>query len=602
MTAKAIVFKNRDDAGLLVREYPLPLNKLDATAAPGTSNDDTQGYVAGSVWADRTNDKVYLCTDNATGAATWVEAGSGGGGSGDVTAASAFGTDNRVIRSDGTGKGVQASTVTIEDTGDMTVTGTIAASNLSGTNTGDQTITLTGDVTGSGTGSFAATISNDAVTFAKMQDIATDKLLGRSTAGSGNVEEITCTSFGRDLLDDASVAAQRTTLGGTTVGQAYFTLANPSAVTFPRMNADNTVTALSASAFLAAIGGIGSANLKWTESSKSADWTVTTDTNVLYRVSLGGGNVTATLPTYSGNGVMVIAFKVTIQSSTYTLTIDGNSSEDIDGALTCVLRSLNDCVILACDGASGWRIIADNREKNWTVSAKSSAFTAGVVTNTAYHCDVSGASFTATLPAASGNAGLVQEFKLTTAPGGNTLTIDGNASETIDGATTLVLYVLNEAVTLLCDGSNWKIISDERIPHRCLLTNSAAQTISNSTLTIVTFDTETFDSYGMHSTSSNTGRINILRTGQYWVYAFVVFASATTGLRQVYFKVNGSYTQSTIFPISAGSETQVYMPVLVNLTAGDYVECVVWHNNGGNLNINSGAGVNGLIFGVVEVR
>lgn len=102
---------------------------------------------------------------------------------------------------------------------------------------------------------------------------------------------------------------------------------------------------------------------KWTESSKSADWTVTATTNVLYRVSLGGGNVTATLPTYSGNGVMVIAFKVTIASGTNTLTIDGNASEDIDGALTCVLRSLNDCVILACDGASGWRIISDTREK-----------------------------------------------------------------------------------------------------------------------------------------------------------------------------------------------------------------------------------------------
>lgn len=35
-----------------------------------------------------------------------------------------------------------------------------AIGNLSGTNTGDQTITLTGDVTGSGTGSFAATLAN----------------------------------------------------------------------------------------------------------------------------------------------------------------------------------------------------------------------------------------------------------------------------------------------------------------------------------------------------------------------------------------------------------------------------------------------------------
>lgn len=85
---------------------------------------------------------------------------------------------------------------------------------LTGTNSGDQTITLTGDVTGSGTGSFAATIGNDAVTYAKMQNVsATDRLLGRSTAGSGDVEEIVCTAAGRALIDDADAAAQRATLG-----------------------------------------------------------------------------------------------------------------------------------------------------------------------------------------------------------------------------------------------------------------------------------------------------------------------------------------------------------------------------------------------------
>jgi hypothetical protein len=79
---------------------------------------------------------------------------------------------------------------------------------------------LTGDVTASANGN-ATTIANDAVTFAKMQNIATDKLLGRATAGSGDVEEITCTSAGRALLDDADAAAQRTTLGlGTIATQA----------------------------------------------------------------------------------------------------------------------------------------------------------------------------------------------------------------------------------------------------------------------------------------------------------------------------------------------------------------------------------------------
>lgn len=40
----------------------------------------------------------------------------------------------------------------------------------------------------------------------------TDKILGRSSSGAGNVEEITCTSAGRALIDDADAAAQRTTL------------------------------------------------------------------------------------------------------------------------------------------------------------------------------------------------------------------------------------------------------------------------------------------------------------------------------------------------------------------------------------------------------
>lgn len=71
--------------------------------------------------------------------------------------------------------------------------GTLTADNVSGTNTGDQTITLTSDVTGSGTGSFATTIANDAVTFAKMQNsTAASRLVGRgSAAGAGDFQEIT---------------------------------------------------------------------------------------------------------------------------------------------------------------------------------------------------------------------------------------------------------------------------------------------------------------------------------------------------------------------------------------------------------------------------
>lgn len=62
---------------------------------------------------------------------------------------------------------------------------------LSGTNTGDQTITLISDVTGSGTGAFATTIANDAVTNAKLANVPTATFKGRTTAATGDPEDLT---------------------------------------------------------------------------------------------------------------------------------------------------------------------------------------------------------------------------------------------------------------------------------------------------------------------------------------------------------------------------------------------------------------------------
>ena len=92
-------------------------------------------------------------------------------------------------------------------TDDVLKTVTIDSTGGGGLSDGDY-----GDVTVSGSGT-AITIDNDAVTYAKLQNVsATDRVLGRSTAGAGDVEEITCTAAGRALLDDADAAAQRVTL------------------------------------------------------------------------------------------------------------------------------------------------------------------------------------------------------------------------------------------------------------------------------------------------------------------------------------------------------------------------------------------------------
>jgi hypothetical protein len=61
--------------------------------------------------------------------------------------------------------------------------GTVTADNISGTNTGDQTITLTGDVTGTGTGSFATTIAAGAVDVAMLANGTDGELITWSATG-----------------------------------------------------------------------------------------------------------------------------------------------------------------------------------------------------------------------------------------------------------------------------------------------------------------------------------------------------------------------------------------------------------------------------------
>jgi len=76
----------------------------------------------------------------------------------------------------------------------------------------DITVDAQGRLTAASNGTI--TLADGSVTYAKIQDVsATDKLLGRSSSGAGDVEEIACTAAGRALLDDADAAAQRTTLG-----------------------------------------------------------------------------------------------------------------------------------------------------------------------------------------------------------------------------------------------------------------------------------------------------------------------------------------------------------------------------------------------------
>jgi hypothetical protein len=106
-----------------------------------------------------------------------------------------------------------------------------------------------------------------------------------------------------------TAASARTNFGATTLGANLFTISNPSAITFPQFNADNTVSSLSASAFRTAIGA-GS----------------------------GGGSVTSVAGTGTANGLtlsgtVTSSGNITLSGSVTSLTTTNFTVQESGGKL-----------------------------------------------------------------------------------------------------------------------------------------------------------------------------------------------------------------------------------------------------------------------------
>jgi len=174
-------------------------------------------------------------------------------------------------------------------------TGTVSSVEVSGGTTG--LTTSGGPVTGSGTVTLAGTLA-----VANGGTGATTAAAARTNLGAGTVSSVGVsggttglTTSGGPVTGSGTVtlagtlavanggtgattaAAARTNLGATTIGSNVFTLTNPSAITFLKVNADNTVTAESAATFRTSIGAPGLGANTFTGNQTAPDFISTSD-------------------------------------------------------------------------------------------------------------------------------------------------------------------------------------------------------------------------------------------------------------------------------------------------------------------------------------
>ena len=202
----------------------------------------------------------------------------------------------------------------------------------------------------------------------------------------------------------------RTNLGATTVGSNLFTLTNPSAITFLRVNADNTVSTLDAATFRTAIGaGTGGGSVTsvsgtGTVQGLSLSGTVTTTGNITLGGSLSAVSLTTqvsgTLPVGNGGtgittgtsgGVPYFSATNTIASSAAlaasAIVLGGGAgvapatTTTGSGVVTAIGNSTNAASGLAVLNASGLLAIAQGGTNS---SATATAGGVGYGTGTAH--------------------------------------------------------------------------------------------------------------------------------------------------------------------------------------------------------------------------
>jgi hypothetical protein len=185
-----------------------------------------------------------------------------------------------------------------------------------------------------------------------------------------------------------------------------------------------------------------------------------------------------------------------------------------------------------------------------TLSSAEISITGAVTATISRQHVISGTSgsYTVNLPACASNAGKFIGFRVATSGSTKLYTLDGNSTETIDGALTRILWA-GESATLLCDGTNWSKIAGKTIPMAVTMYQGSTQTISTDVDTKTNLDSVEVDNTGLMADTTNHYAV-IKRAGNYAVDAHL---SVTAGAAITFFESSVNVNSTTGISQDAGS-------------------------------------------------
>lgn len=138
----------------------------------------------------------------------------------------------------------------------------------------------------------------------------------------------------------------------------------------------------------------------------------------------------------------------------------------------------------------------------------------------------------------------------------------------------------------------------------CRLRNSANQSLANAVFTVLTFDTETYDTDGFHSTSSNTDRITIPtgKGGYYFVWGIVQYATNGTGTRVAAITLNGTdVVWGAKVTGNASGSTITMVSDTILCVATDILRLAAFQDRGSALNAEANAAPDFPVFGATLI-